>query len=94
MVEGLGRPTLTRLTSSLTSDRRPSRSGLLRATRRCGAVEALRGRESTRDQIRDQDATGRSGRDGDGCDVDGVASMTNGDGGDGPDGLRRGSPCS
>ena len=35
---------------------------------------------SIRDQIRDQDATGRSGTDGDGCDVDGVASTMNGDG--------------
>jgi hypothetical protein len=47
-----------------------------------------------RDQIRDQDTKGqrRTGRDG--CDVDAMASATNGDGGDGEDGLGLGSPCS
>src|SRR5450759_3885401 len=35
-----------------------------------------------RDQIRDQDTTGRSGTSWDGCNVVAVASATNGDGGD------------
>jgi hypothetical protein len=41
----------------------------------------LLGSVSIRDQIRDQDSTGRCGTDGDGCDVDGVASTIIGDGG-------------
>ena len=59
-----------------------------------GRRGSLRGTVGIRDQIRDQDATGRSGTAGDGCDVDGVASTTKGDGGDGSGGLGPGSLCS
>ena len=93
MVEGLGRPTPTRLTSSLTSDRRAMKWPLA-CDPRCGAVEALHGRERTRDQIRDQYATGRSGNGWDGCNVVAVVSATDGDGGDASYGLGLGSRCS
>src|SRR5450631_965952 len=55
---------------------------------------ALPGSVSIRDQFRDQDATGRSGTDGHGCDVGGVASTKNGDWGDESDCMGQGSPCS
>jgi hypothetical protein len=47
-----------------------------------------------RDQIRDQDATGRSSTGRDGGDVAAVVTATNGDGGDGSGGLGLGSLCS
>jgi hypothetical protein len=47
-----------------------------------------------REEIRDQDVTGWSRNGRDGCDVDALASATNGHGGDAPEGVRPGSPCS
>jgi hypothetical protein len=47
-----------------------------------------------RDQIREQDATGQSRINRDGCDVDAASIATKGDGGDASDGLRPGSLCS
>jgi hypothetical protein len=47
-----------------------------------------------RDQIRDQDATGRSRTGRDGWDVAAVASAMNGDRRHGSGGMGRGSPCS
>jgi hypothetical protein len=41
MVEGLGRRTSTRLTSSPKSDRRLSSSGLLKYDQKCGPIDAL-----------------------------------------------------
>jgi len=52
------------------------------------------GRESTRDQIRDQDAVGRRRTGWDGGDAAVVATTTNRDGGDGSGGLGPGSLCS
>ena len=71
----------------------------LMMTKECGRVEDVRhgSREHTprgRDQIREQDATGQSRIDRDGCDVDAASSATKGDGGDASDGLRPGSLCS
>jgi hypothetical protein len=67
MVESLGGTTSTRLISPTKSDRRRLSSGLLRCDQKCGGPSMpLPGSVSIRDQIRDQDATGRSDIVGDG----------------------------